>query len=85
MPVFLLQVFEDCLEGFVQRGQLVQLVHGPHSLLAVDSVEASTVAVWAEGHAGEPLALLDLVAFAWSRRPAHHAVHLLDSRDVLPL
>ena len=51
----------------------------------MDSVEATPVAVGTQGHAGEPLALLDLVALTWARCPAHHAVHFLDPRDVLPL
>ena len=76
---------EDRLDGFVQGGQFVQLVDGPHPLLPMDSVEASTVAVGAQWHAGEPLALLDLVALTGTRSPAHHAVHFLDPRDVLPL
>lgn len=58
---------------------------GPHALLSMDSVEVSNVAVLAQGHAGKPLALIDLVAITGSYRPAHHAVHFLDPRDVLPL
>lgn len=71
--------------SFVQRGQLIQLVDGPHTLLSVNSVEAAAVTVSAKWHAGEPLALVNLMALAWPRSPAHHAVHFLDPRDVLPL
>lgn len=83
--VLRLQVFEYGFVGLVEGRKLVQLVHGPHSFLSMDSVEAAPVAVRTEGHAGEPLALLDLMALAGAGRPAHHAVHLLDPRDVLPL
>lgn len=76
---------KNCLKSFVQSRQFVQLVDGPHAFLTVDSVEAAYVAVLAQRHAGEPLALVDLVAITGSRCPAHHAVHFLDPRDVLPL
>ena len=55
---------EQDLQGFVQSGQFVPLMDGPHALLTVDSVEASTVAICTQRHAGEPLALVDFVALA---------------------
>ena len=76
---------EQGRQGFVQRRQLIELVDGPHALLSVDAVGAAAVAVCAQWHAGEPLALVDLMALAGPGRPTHHAVHLLDPRDVLPL
>ena len=76
---------KNLLQGFVQSGQFVQLMDGPHALLAMDSIEISPVAVCAQGHTGEPLALLDLMTLAGPGSPAHHAVHFLDPRDVLPL
>ncbi len=40
-------IAEDCLQCFVEGGQLVEFVDGPHPLLSMDSVEATAVAVCA--------------------------------------